>query len=48
MGRTDQQQREWFREHWAHGIPFNQHRGTGVNLGFHSRPRFASDVMVAC
>jgi uncharacterized protein (TIGR00369 family) len=30
MGRTDQQQRDWFREHWAHGIPFNQHCGIEV------------------
>ena len=23
---TDQR-REWFREHWTHGVPFNQHCG---------------------
>ena len=22
--------REWFREHWAHGVPFNQHCGIEV------------------
>ncbi len=35
MGLTEQEQEqeqrhEWFREHWAHGIPFNQHCGIEV------------------
>jgi uncharacterized protein (TIGR00369 family) len=25
MGLTELDRREWFREHWAHGIPFNEH-----------------------
>jgi hypothetical protein len=29
---TDQR-REWFREHWAHGVPFNQHCGIEVRGG---------------
>ena len=30
MGLTEQDRREWFREHWAHGIPFNKHCGIEV------------------
>ena len=31
MGLTEQEQRrEWFREHWTRGIPFNQHCGIEV------------------
>lgn len=30
MERTEQERREWFREHWAHGIPFNKHCGIEV------------------
>ena len=30
MGLTEQDRREWFREHWAHGIPFNEHCGMEV------------------
>ena len=30
MTLTEQERREWFREHWAHGIPFNKHCGIEV------------------
>jgi hypothetical protein len=30
MELTELDRREWFREHWAHGIPFNQHCGIEV------------------
>ena len=30
MDLTGQERREWFREHWAHGIPFNKHCGIEV------------------
>jgi uncharacterized protein (TIGR00369 family) len=29
-GLTEQDRREWFREHWASGIPFNKHCGMEV------------------
>jgi uncharacterized protein (TIGR00369 family) len=29
-GLTKQDRGEWFREHWAHGIPFNEHCGMEV------------------
>ena len=30
MELTELDRREWFREHWAHGIPFNEHCGIEV------------------
>jgi hypothetical protein len=30
MELTELDRREWFREHWARGIPFNQHCGIEV------------------
>lgn len=30
MELTELGRREWFREHWAHGIPFNKHCGIEV------------------
>ena len=30
MELTELDRREWFREHWAHGIPFNEHCGIQV------------------
>jgi hypothetical protein len=33
MGLTERDRREWFREHWAHGVPFNEHCGIEVIIG---------------
>ena len=31
MRLTEQERRrEWFREHWTHGVPFNKHCGIEV------------------
>ena len=30
MELTELDRRQWFREHWAHGIPFNKHCGIEV------------------
>ena len=30
MELTELDRREWFREHWAHGVPFNEHCGIRV------------------
>ena len=30
MELTEIDRRAWFREHWAHGIPFNEHCGIQV------------------
>jgi hypothetical protein len=33
MGLTERDRREWFREHWGHGVPFNEHCGIEVIIG---------------
>jgi len=30
MELTELDRREWFREHWVHGVPFNRHCGIDV------------------